>query len=206
MIGSCCCTIFEEEIAYLNNVADVATDIGSNLEDSMVLDEVFGSDFGMDTVCEDFYLAFKEYLSTLVDKNGDGIIDSEELEDKPMPDIMTASLMYSSLDLDGDGEVTHDEASHCLLPFFERFLDLEKFSELNPKMAIIIEKTMTGFFNEQVESFVEELAEIALDPEVTFDHDGDITEPKTLDHDKEDPIGDSTGPRAPTPLKEERDL
>ena len=103
-------------------------------------------------------------------------------------------------------QVTHDEASHCLLPFFERFLDLEKFSELNPKMAIIIEKTMTGFFNEQVESFVEELAEIALDPEVTFDHDGDFTEPKTLDHDKEDPIGDSTGPRAPTPLKEERDL
>ena len=23
MIGSCCCTIFEEEIAYLNNVAEV---------------------------------------------------------------------------------------------------------------------------------------------------------------------------------------
>ena len=31
----------------------------------MVLDEVFGSDFGMDTLCEDFYRAFKEYLSTL---------------------------------------------------------------------------------------------------------------------------------------------
>ena len=41
-----------------------------------------------------------------VDKNGDGIIDSEEMEDKPLPDIMTASLMYSSLDMDGDGEVT----------------------------------------------------------------------------------------------------
>ena len=40
-----------------------------------------------------------------VDKNGDGIIDSEEMEDKPLPDIMTASLMYSSLDMDGDGEV-----------------------------------------------------------------------------------------------------
>ena len=39
--------------------------MSSNLEDSMVLDEVFGSDFGMDTVCEDFYRAFKEYLSTL---------------------------------------------------------------------------------------------------------------------------------------------
>ena len=65
MIGSCCCTVFEEEIAYLNNVAEVATDMGSNLEDSMVLDEVFGSDFGIDTVCEDFYRAFKEYLSTL---------------------------------------------------------------------------------------------------------------------------------------------
>ena len=218
MIGSCCCTIFEEEIAYLNNVAEVTSDVSSNLEDSMVLDEVFGSDFGMDTVCEDFYRAFKEYLSTLVDKNGDGIIDSEEMEDKPLPDIMTASLMYSSLDMDGDGEVTHDEASHCLLPFFERFLDLEKLSELNPKMAIIIEKTMTDFFNEQVESFVEELEEIALDPEVTFDHDGDYTGtlsqedsviptgPRTLNHDQEDPIGDSTGPRAPTPLKEERDL
>ena len=44
--------------------------------------------------------------SLLVDKNGDGIIDSDEAEDKPLPDIMTASLMYSSLDLDGDGEVT----------------------------------------------------------------------------------------------------
>ena len=115
-------------------------------------------------------------------------------------------------------QVTHDEASHCLLPFFERFLDLEKLSELNPKMAIIIEKTMTDFFNEQVESFVEELEEIALDPEVTFDHDGDYTGtlsqedsviptgPRTLNHDQEDPIGDSTEPRAPTPLKEERDL
>ena len=39
--------------------------MSSNLEDSMVLDEVFGSDFGMDTLCEDFYRAFKEYLSTL---------------------------------------------------------------------------------------------------------------------------------------------
>ena len=39
--------------------------MGSKLEDSMVLDEVFGSDFGIDTDCEDFYLAFKEYLSTL---------------------------------------------------------------------------------------------------------------------------------------------
>merc|ERR1719483_1366678 len=170
----------------------------------MVLDEVFGSDFGIDTVCEDFYRAFKEYLSTLVDKNGDGIIDSDEAEDKPLPDIMTASLMYSSLDLDGDAEVTHDEASYCLLPFFERFLDIEKLSELNPKMAIIIEKTMTGFFNEHVESFIEELEEIALDPEVTFDHDGDYTGPKTLN--QEDPIGDSTGPRAPSPLKEEREL
>ena len=90
-------------------------------------------------------------------------------------------------------QVTHDEASHCLLPFFERFLDLEKLSELNPKMAIIIEKTMTGFFNEQVESFVEELEEIALDPEVTFDHD------------QEDSVI-PTGPKAPSPLKEERDL
>merc|ERR1740137_365452 len=172
----------------------------------MVLDEVFGSDFGMDTDCEDFYFAFKEYLSTLVDQNGDGIIDSDEVEDKPLPDIMTASLMYSSLDLDGDGEVTLDEASHCLLPFFERFLDLEKLSELNPKMAIIIEKTMTVIFNEQVESFVEELAEIALDPEVTFDHDGDSTGPRTLNHDQEDPIGDTTGPTAPSPLKKEKDL
>ena len=90
-------------------------------------------------------------------------------------------------------QVTQDEASHCLLPFFERFLDLEKFSELNPKMAIIIERTMTGFFNEQVESFVEELEEIALDPEVTFNHD------------HEDSII-PTGPRAPSPLKEEKDL
>ena len=98
-------------------------------EESMVLAEVFGSDFAMDTVCEDFYRVFKEYLSTQVDKNGDGIIDSDEAEDKPLPDIMTASLMYSSLDLDGDGEVTHglldrrnpwvnhDEASHCLIQF-----------------------------------------------------------------------------------------
>merc|ERR1711971_1111087 len=124
---------------------------------------------------------------------------------KPLPDIMTASLMYSSLDMDGDGEVTHDEASHCLLPFFERFLDLEKLSELNPKMAIIIEK----------------IEEIALDPEVTFDHDGDYTGPRTLNHqedsviptgprtlnhDQEDPIGGSTEPMAPSPLKEERDL
>ena len=117
-------------------------------------------------------------------------------------------------------QVTHDEASHCLLPFFERFLDLEKLSELNPKMATIIEKTMTDFFTEQVESFVEELEEIALDPEVTFDHDGDYTGPKTLDqedsviptgprtlnHDQENTIGDSTEPKAPSPLKEERDL
>ena len=29
MIGSCCCTIFEEEIAYLNNVAEVKSFIGS---------------------------------------------------------------------------------------------------------------------------------------------------------------------------------
>ena len=80
---------------------------------------------------------------------------------------------------------------------------------------------MTDFFNEQVESFVEELEEIALDPEVTFDHDGDYTGPRTLNHqedsviptgprtlnhDQEDPIGDSTGPSAHTPLKEERDL
>ena len=79
---------------------------------------------------------------------------------------------------------------------------------------------MTDFFNEQVESFVEELEEIALDPEVTFDHDGDYTGPRTLsqedsviptgprtlNHDQEDPIGDNTGPSAPTPLKEERDL
>ena len=113
----------------------------------MVLDEVFGSDFGMDTVCEDFYRVFKEYLSTQVDKNGDGIIDSDEAEDKPLPDIMTASLMYSSLDLDGDGEVTLededtstlDEASQCLLPFFERFLlDHKRLFEWNPKMAQII--------------------------------------------------------------------
>ena len=93
-------------------------------------------------------------------------------------------------------------------------------SELNPKMATIIEKTMTDFFNEQVESFVEELEEIVIDPEVTFHHDGITTGPRTLDqedsviptgprtlnHDQEDPIGDSTGPRAPSPLKEERDL
>ena len=123
MIGNCCCTFFEDD-------------------DSLVLDEVFGSDFAMDTVCEDFYRVFKEYLSTQVDKNGDGIIDSDEAEDKPFPDIMTASLMYSLLDLDGDSEVTDDEASHCLIPFFERFMDLERLSESNPKMAM----AMTGFF------------------------------------------------------------
>ena len=128
MIGNCCCTFFEEE--------------ESIKEESMVLAEVFGSDFAMDTVCEDFYRAFKEYLSTQVDKNGDGIIDSDEAEDKPFPDIMTASLMYSLLDLDGDSEVTDDEASHCLIPFFERFMDLERLSESNPKMAM----AMTGFF------------------------------------------------------------
>ena len=61
MIGNCCCTFFKDE-------------------DSLVLDEVFGSDFAMDTVCEDFYRVFKEYLSTQVDKNGDGIIDSDEAE------------------------------------------------------------------------------------------------------------------------------
>ena len=180
----------------------------------MVLDEVFGSDFAMDTVCEDFYRVFKEYLSTQVDKNGDGIIDSDEAEDKPLPDIMTASLMYSSLDLDGDGEVTHglldrrnpwvnhDEASHCLIPFFERFMDLERLSESNPKMAIFFEKTM---FPELVKSFVEELEKIVFDPEVTFNHDGDYTGPWTLDHDQEDSVI-PTGPKAPSPLKEERDL
>ena len=58
--------------------------------------------------------------SLLVDKNGDGIIDSDELEDKPMPDIMTASLMYSSLDLDGDGEVTINYFDPALV---ESYLD-----------------------------------------------------------------------------------
>jgi hypothetical protein len=129
MIGSCCCTFFKEE-------------------DGMVLDEVFGSDFAMDIVCEDFYHAFKEYLSTQVDKYGDGIIDSDEAEDKPLPDIMTASLMYSSLDLDGNGEVTLDEpneASHCLLSFFERFLlDHKRLFEWNPKMAQIINTIKVG--------------------------------------------------------------
>ena len=28
------------------------------------------------------------------------------MADKPLPDIMTASLMFASLDMDGDGEVT----------------------------------------------------------------------------------------------------
>ena len=45
---------------------------------------------------------------------------------------------------------------------------------------------MTHYLNELVETFVEEVEEIALLPEKTFNHDGDYTGPRTLDHDQED--------------------
>ena len=45
---------------------------------------------------------------------------------------------------------------------------------------------MTRYFNELVESFVEEVEEIALLPEKTFNKDGDYTGRRTLDHDQED--------------------
>ena len=64
---------------------------------------------------------------------------------------------------------------------------------------------MNHYSNELVESFVEEVEEIALLPEKTFNHDGDYTGRRTLDHDQEDSVI-PTGPKAPSPLKEERDL
>ena len=42
----------------------------------------------------------------------------------------------------------------------------------------------------------------------TLDQEDSVipTGPRTLNHDQEDTIGDSTEPKAPSPLKEERDL
>ena len=87
--------------------------------------------------------------------------------------------MYTNTDLNNDGFITENETSICLLSFFGHFLD-KKLAELATKIATArlnhyhsIPKSVETiiFLSKKVESFIDDLEKIALNPEVTSDHD-----------------------------------